>query len=409
MNAEILAVGTELLLGDILNTNAQYLSRELAALGINVFFQTAVGDNRERLTEAYRIAFARADVVITTGGLGPTDDDLTKEVAAEFFNRKMVLDEPSLEHIRAHFRGLAKMTDNNIKQAYIPEGAQIVPNAKGTAPGCILTDGGKTLIMLPGPPFEAEAMFRAEIVPYLKTKTDRTLVSKTLNICGIGESQVADIVNDILQGSNPTVAPYAKTNEVTLRVTACAKTEAEAYDIMKPTVDEIYRRIGEYIYGEDDCTLDGALLKLLAERNMKLATAESCTGGMLTSRLIDNAGASAVFVEGIVCYANESKINTLGVKPDTIEKYGAVSAETATEMAVRAAEKNAADVAISTTGVAGPDGGTDEKPIGLIYIGFYIKGRTFTKELRLKGDRTRIRQRTVVNALNLLLQEIRKY
>lgn len=404
MNAEILAVGTELLLGDILNTNARYLSQQLAALGINVYYQTVVGDNKERLLAAYDAAFSRADLVITTGGLGPTDDDLTKETAAEFFNRKLVCDNESLEKISSYFKGTNKgMPETNKKQAYIPEGAVILKNPNGTAPGCMIEDNGRILIMLPGPPNEAEPMFENEVKPRLKAKQEHTFVSKSLHLCGIGESEAAEKIRDLmLSSSNPTIAPYAKTGEMLFRITASGKDEHEAKAILTPAVDKIYSILGEYIYGEDDITLAEAVMKQIIERGLKISTAESCTGGMVAAGLIDYPGASQAFIDGVVSYSNESKVRLLGVKQQTLESVGAVSEETAREMAEGIARVSDTDIGLATTGIAGPDGGTTDKPVGLVYIAVSIKGKTTVKKLMLKGTRQKIRSRAVTEILDLL-------
>ena len=408
MNAEIIAVGTELLLGDIVNGNAQYISKQLAALGIGMFYQTVVGDNSERLLAAYDAAFARADLVITTGGLGPTNDDITKEVAAKYFGLPLVLDEQSYNNIIAFFeKQTLKLTENNKKQAFLPEGAKALPNAVGTAPGILLEHNGKTLIMLPGPPIEMNTIFEAHVLPYLKEKTDRVFVSRTLRLCGIGESMAESLLRPILdKQTNPTIAPYAKTGEVHFRITASAPTEAEARQMIEPMAIDVYALVGEHIYGEDDVTLEAAVVRLLKEQGLTVAFAESCTGGMLTARLVNAPGASAVLTEGIVTYSNESKIKRLGVKPETITAHGAVSRETAEEMAIGAARTSGANLAVAVTGVAGPDGGTDDKPVGLVYIAICLNGSVTTKTLRLSGPRERIRLRTVTTALDLLRRQL---
>ena len=408
MTAEIMAVGTELLLGDIVNTNAQYLSRQLAGLGIGVYYQSVVGDNPERLLNALETAFGRADLVITTGGLGPTDDDLTKEMGAKFFKREMVLDESCLKTLKDYFKD-KDMPETNMKQAYIPEGAVVIKNDNGTAPACMIEDNGKTLIMLPGPPNEVVPIFENEVLPILKEKCDKTFVSKELHLSGIGEAAGAEAIRELMQNSqNPTIAPYAKTNEMMFRVTASGENEDECRRIMKPVVDEIYDRLGEYIYGEDNETLVGAVIKLLKSKGMTIATAESCTGGMVASNIVNCSGASTVFVNGMVTYSNESKKRLLGVKPETLEKYGAVSEETAREMCEGVADVSGTNVGLSTTGIAGPDGGTEEKPVGLVYIGVHINGETTVKRLELKGSREKIRSRASTEVIELLRQLLRK-
>lgn len=401
MNCEIIAVGTELLLGDILNTNARFLSKELALMGINLYFQTVVGDNKQRLKDAFKIAFDRCDLVITSGGLGPTDDDLTKETAAEFFGREMYLNSDCEKKLRSFFQG-RDMPSSNMKQAYMPKDAIVLTNPWGTADGCIIEDNNKKLIILPGPPNELEPLFNKEVKKYLSGAMHKVFVSHELHLCGIGEAAAAEAVRDLMENKNPTVAPYAKTNEMLFRVTACGDTEAQCEELISPVKDQIYQRLGEYIYGEDDTTLADALVKTMAEKWLTIATAESCTGGMVAARLVDSAGASAVLMNGIVSYSNESKMQNLGVKKETLDKYGAVSPQTCEEMCKGVANVSKTNIGISTTGVAGPDGGTEEKPVGLVYIGVCINGNVTVKELRLKGERNKIRSRTTTEVLNLL-------
>jgi len=410
MTAEVIAVGTELLLGDILNTNAQYLARELAKLGINVYYQTVVGDNRTRLLEAYKAAFRRADIVIATGGLGPTEDDLTKETAAEFFGLDLELDGPSWEKIRGLFNSMhSNMTLTNKKQAMMPKGCVILNNDNGTAPGCCIEKDGKLLFLLPGPPNECIPMYENTIIPILKPRSGIILVSKTLKICGIGESQAEEMLKDLIDAqNNPTLAPYAKTSEVWFRITASGNDENEARRVMEPALDEIRRRFGENIYGEDDESLEGVVIKAILEKGLTIACAESCTGGALTSKLVDYPGVSAVLLEGAVTYSNEAKIKRLGVKAETLEKYGAVSMQTALEMAGGIAETSGADIGVSTTGIAGPDGGTREKPVGLVYIGISVKGEASAIELHLTGNRAKVRTRAVVTALDALRRALAK-
>ncbi|MCI8805282.1 MAG: competence/damage-inducible protein A [Clostridiales bacterium] len=407
MKAEIMAVGTEILLGDILNTNARYLSRELALLGIGVYYQTVVGDNEERLLNAFKLAFERADMVITTGGLGPTDDDITKETGGKFFNLKMVENEEAVKNVKDYFKG-KEMPKSNKKQGFVPEGATVFYNHNGTAPGCMIEKNGKILIMLPGPPYETEPMFEEYVLPFLKKKSGFTIISKVLHLSGIGESAAAEVLSDIMSESeNPTIAPYAKPNEMIFRVSGRGESEEEAKNIIKPVVEEIYGRLGKYIYGEDGCTLEEAVIKELVKRNLTLASAESCTGGLIAGKIVDYPGASEVFLDGVVSYSNESKVKRLGVSQETLDKYGAVSEETAREMAEGVIKAMDADVGVSSTGVAGPGGGTDEKPVGLIYVAVSIKGKTTVKKLNLKGGRNKIRNRVVTEALTLLLSELK--
>lgn len=410
MNAEILAVGTEILLGDIVNTNSQYIARELADLGVGVYYQTVVGDNPERMKRAMYEAFSRADIVITTGGLGPTADDLTKEMGAEYFDKKLILDDRSLKRLKNFFNKLNKtMTDNNVKQAYVPEGSIVMYNQNGTAPGIIIEEDGKILIMLPGPPKEMVPMFDEQVKPFLKSKQEYTLVSRVLRVSELGESTMESMVRDIIdESSNPTVAPYAKNNESLLRITARAESNEEAERLIEPVADEIYRRLGDNIYAEGETNISQVVAKALLESGKTISVSESCTGGLLASAFIDNSGISEVFMEGAVTYSNEAKMNRLGVKKETLDSFGAVSEQVAMEMAEGIAKTAGTNIGMSTTGVAGPDGGTEEKPVGLVYIGLYIDGKVVAKKFNFAGSRERIRSRAVAAALNWLRLELNK-
>lgn len=403
MRCEILCVGTELLLGDTLNTNAQFLAKELSFLGIGVFHQSVVGDNPQRVKEALEIAFSRSDIVITTGGLGPTKDDLTKEVCSQFFNKKLVLNEEAIQRLKELFskRGL-EVSESNAKQAYLPEGCIPLQNNNGTAPGCIINDNNKILIMLPGPPREVHPMFKDDVVPYLKTLSDNIFVSKVLRVFGIGESYAADKISEFLDNENPTVAPYAKDNEVIFRITANSKSEQEALKLIEPVEEEVRKRLGDYIYGEGEKTLEHVVSELLISRNLNIATAESCTGGLLAGKLINAPGISSVFLEGAITYSNEAKIKRLNVRKDTLDKFGAVSEEVAREMAEGIAKAAEAKIGVATTGIAGPGGGTESKPVGLVYVGIYYNNETFVKRLNLSGNRDRIRNRAVMEAIDML-------
>lgn len=368
-SAEILCIGTEILMGDIVNTNAAYIAKELAVLGINTYHQSVVGDNPGRLKEALDLAFSRADIVITTGGLGPTYDDLSKETIAGWFGRKLVLHQPSLDAlIRFHEKSGRVMTDNNRKQAYMPEGSVIFDNPNGTAPGCAIEQDGKIAIMLPGPPSEMKPMFDNHAAPYLMKLSGETLVSHTLHFYGIGESALEDRLHALMEESkNPTVAPYAKTGEVQLRVTAKAKTKETAEELIKPMIERLQTEVGEFIYGIDIGNLQTAAVKLLLEKGLQTAAAESCTGGYVAKRLTDVSGSSAVFQYGFVTYSNEAKMKMLGVSPETLEKYSAVSPETAAEMAAGARRVSGADIAVAVTGNAGP-APSEGKAVGEVYI-----------------------------------------
>ncbi|MCF8010379.1 MAG: competence/damage-inducible protein A [Clostridiales bacterium] len=408
MQAEILSIGTELLLGDIVNTNAQYLSKKLAEMGIYVYCQAVVGDNPQRIQEAFENAFKKSDMIITTGGLGPTKDDLTKEMAAEYFGKNMVLDEGSLQWITNLFQKQNwKMSEGNKKQAYFPAESIILKNDKGTAPGCIIRENGKTAVLLPGPPQEMKHMFEKGVIPYLAQFQQGIIQSKVLHICGIGESSVAEIIADIIDAqTNPTVAPYAKDMEVTLRITAKARDKDEVNDLIRPVENEIRKRLGESLYGEGETTLENVIGESLVQKGLTISVAESCTGGIITARLVNYAGISSVLKEGAVTYSNDAKVRSLGVKEDTLSKFGAVSTETAGEMAAGIASVSNTDIGLSTTGIAGPAGGTPEKPVGLVYIGLYIKGETKVKKIQTTGDRKRVRKKTVVFALDWLRREL---
>ncbi|GAA0110563.1 competence/damage-inducible protein A [Clostridium tertium] len=410
MKAEIIAIGTEILLGDIVNTNAQFLAKELAALGIDVYHQSVIGDNEERIIESFEKAFERCDLVITTGGLGPTQDDLTKELGAKYFNKKLVLHEPSLDWIKTYLDMKDEaIVEANKKQAYFPEGSIILPNPNGTAPGSIVSENNKILIILPGPPREMKPMFNDHVKKYLEGITGEIIKSKILRLFGIGESLMAQKLNNLIQNSkNPTVAPYAKDNDVTLRITAKGNSEKECDDLINPVDKEIKDALGEYIYGEGETSLENVVSEILCNNKLSVSTAESCTGGMIAASLISYPGISDVFKEGAVTYSNESKMKRLGVSKETLDRYGAVSEETAREMAIGIAREANTDISISTTGIAGPGGGTDEKPVGLVYIGVFIKGKVVVNKFNFTGNRERIRRKTTMNALNILRKELLK-
>lgn len=410
MKAEIIAIGTELLLGDIVNTNAQFLSRELANIGIDVYHQEVVGDNEERILQAFKNAYDRCDLIVTTGGLGPTQDDLTKEMAAKYFNKEMILDKSSLDVIENYFKLQGKeLKGNNKKQAYFPDGSIILANECGTAPGGIIEENNKIMIILPGPPREMEKMFNNHVVPYLQRKTDYIIVSKTLRVFGIGESFMAEKVGKlIMEGKNPTVAPYAKNVDVTLRITAKGKTEDECKKLIKPIEEEIRSILGENVYGEGEITLEHVVAKILCDKELTISTAESCTGGMIAEKLISYPGISKAYLEGMVTYSNEAKMRRLGVKKETLEKYGAVSEQTAKEMVEGIGRESGSNIAIVTTGIAGPGGGTEEKPVGLVYVGLSINGELKVKKFNFQGDRDKVRVRATMNALDWLRRELLK-
>lgn len=410
MTVELICVGTELLLGNIVNTNAAYLSKMCARLGLSMFYQSVVGDNEERMTQVIAQGVQRSDIVILCGGLGPTQDDLTKEVAAKVMGKKLIEDEHSKACILKYMGNYVKnhpgsaITPNNWKQALIPEGAIVLDNANGTAPGIIIEENGKTVILLPGPPNELIPMFENQVYPYLHKKQPEVIYSVIIKVCGIGESLVEDQIQDLINAqTNPTIATYAKTGEVHLRITAKAKNEEAAKALIKPMSEELYRRFGQNIYTtEEAVTLEEHLVDLLKSHNLKLTTVESCTGGALSARIVNVSGASEVLMQGLVTYTNEAKQQFVRVRPETLDTYGAVSEQTAREMAEGAAAHTNCNISVSVTGLAGPGGGTSEKPVGLVYIGCCYNGKTVVKEFHFNGNRSKVREQAVVQSLILI-------
>lgn len=411
MNVEIVSVGTEILLGDIVNTNAQFLGRELASIGMNVYRQEVIGDNTSRLLGIFEEAFIRSDIVITTGGLGPTVDDLTKETACEYFGMDLELHKESYEALIRIFNKVGKeITESNLKQAYFPKEAIVLKNPNGTAPGAILEKNNKIIVVLPGPPREMKPMFLNHVKEYLKQFGDGVIKSKMLRVLGIGEGQVADKIKDIMDNeTSVTIAPYAKNEDVVFRVTAKSENEEGALAKIAPVEEKIKERLGLDCYAEgEDATIQQVVAKLLFDNNFKISVAESCTGGMIASRLVSIAGISKVFKESAVTYSNEAKINTLGVKNETLEKYTDVSEETAKEMALGIAKKTGADIAISTTGIAGPRGASESKPVGLVYIGLYYKGNVKVYRTVSTGNREVVIVKATVIALDMVRRTILK-
>ncbi|MDY3086078.1 MAG: competence/damage-inducible protein A [Blautia sp.] len=410
MIAEIVTVGTEILLGNIVNTNSAYLAVECANLGLTVYYQSVVGDNEERMKAVIRTALDRSDVVILTGGLGPTEDDLTKEVTAEVMGMPLVEDAHSRERIERYMKEYKKnnsqrrITSNNYKQALVPEGALVLDNHNGTAPGLILEKDGKIAILLPGPPVELKPMFTEEVYPYLRKKQPEIIYSQVVKICGIGESQVAEDIQDMIQAqTNPTIAPYAKVGEVHLRITAKASDEKEGKKLIKPVVRELKRRFGRNIFAtEAEKTLEEAVVDMLRDQQLTLALAESCTGGEIAARIVNVPGASQVFTHGFVTYSNRAKRKCLGVKKATLKLEGAVSAKCAKEMAKGGCNAAEADICLSITGLAGPDGGTKETPVGTVFMGCCYNGKVVTREFHFTGNRTKIRQQATAHALAFL-------
>ena len=408
MKAEIITVGTEILLGDILNTNTHYLSNELANIGVDVYYQITVGDNEKRLLDQLEESFKRSDLVILTGGLGPTEDDLTKEVCAKYFNLEMEFHQPSWDKIiEIHNKMKRTPTENNKKQAYFPVNSIILPNEYGTAPGCIMEKESKTIIVMPGPPREMKPMFDNFVKPFLQKDSKDILKSKVLRIVGIGESKVENDLLDLIQKQiNPTIATYAKDGECTVRITAKGENIEEAEKLIFPVAQEIKNRFKEAVYGEDETTIEDEVAKILVENNLTIAVAESCTGGMVSSSLINYPGISSVFMEGCVTYSNEAKIMSLGVKSETLNSVGAVSEQCAKEMAEGVAARHNTNIGLSTTGIAGPEGGSEEKPVGLVYMGIKINNKTTVKKYIFNGDRQQIRYRACKTLLNDLRLEL---
>lgn len=404
MKAEILAVGTELLMGQIANTNAQYISAKLPDVGIGVYYHDVVGDNPERLKQCLSLALSRSDVIIMTGGLGPTQDDLTKETVAAAVNRKLVLDQESLDKMNDFFSRLnRKMTQNNVKQAYLPEDCIIIRNRNGTAPGCIIEENGKVIVMLPGPPSEMKPMFDESVLPYFAAKSEYRLESRFLRIFGIGESAMEDMLIDLIGSqTNPTIAPYAKDGEVTLRITAQYSKDGTEEDLLTPVEKEIRKRLGDAVYSNENKDIEEVAAQLLLKHGTTISLAESCTGGLLSEKLTEIPGISAVFDRAIVTYSNRAKVEELGVRQETIDRYGAVSAETAREMAEGVRKVSSADIGLSVTGIAGPDGGTPEKPVGLVFVSLAHKDGVEVKKLELWGSRNRIRKVTALHAFDML-------
>lgn len=407
---EIISVGTELLLGDILNTDAQFLSQELAKLGLSVLHQSTVGDNHDRLLELLEQAAKRSDIIILSGGLGPTPDDITKEVACEFFQKELILHEESFNRMSSYFvsKGI-EMPETNKKQAMLPADCVVFENNNGTAPGLAMEKDGTHILLLPGPPRELKPMFYESAVPYLRKFSDKVIISHNIRTFGIGESAMSEMVTDLLDSANPTVAPYAKEGEALLRVTAMADNDDEAEKLCEPMIEEIKSRLSKFIYGIDCNSIEEAVVPMLIENNLKLATAESCTGGLVGKRITNISGASKVFECGIIAYANEIKHRVLGVSEDALKQYGAVSAEVAKQMAKGALEISGADIAVSVTGIAGPLSDGTSKPVGLSYIALADKDNVWVKELNT-GHKNRDYNRFVnsSNAINMVRMYINK-
>jgi nicotinamide-nucleotide amidase len=405
-SAEIVTIGTEMLLGDLVDTNTAWLSSRLATLGVAVYRHTTVGDNKERIISALREAASRADLVVSTGGLGPTSDDLTNECLAAVTGRGMAEYPEAREHVDEMFRKFGrKPTANNYKQALFPEGTELIPNPLGTAMGALLEADATLFATLPGVPSEMKRMFEETLEPLVRDRSEGSIVSRTLWFAGIGESALAEQVQDFLDATDPTVAPLASEGKVRLRITTRAATQREAEEKIAPVEEEILSRLGDYYFGEDDETLESAVGRLLKERGATLALAESCTGGLLAKRLTDIAGSSAYFKEGLVTYSDESKERWLGVARELLMEHGAVSEPVARKMAEGARKLAGTDYGLSVTGIAGPDGGTEEKPVGLVVVGISDAEGTLVERLDLSAwakSRAVIRERSANRAFDLL-------
>lgn len=410
MNAEILSVGTELLLGHTVNTDTAIVARELSTIGINVLHCATVGDNPGRLEEAVQQALSRSDILITTGGLGPTGDDLTKETVVRVAGRPLALHEESLRRIEEYFQN-RPWGESQKKQAWLPQGCTVLPNDVGTAPGCVFdTDAGKTVVMLPGPPSELTPMLTRYAIPCLAKKENAVIVSENLHVFGMGEGSVAEFIDDLMQGANPTAATYAKENEMFVRVTARAANEEQARQMMEPLAQKIRERIGSYVYATDCESLEELVVRELGKAGKTLATAESCTGGLLAKRITDVSGASQVFEMGAVTYANRIKEKVLSVSHETLEAHGAVSEETAREMARGIRRAAGSDLGVGITGIAGPGGGTPEKPVGLVYIALCDREHTWVRRMAPgSADRPRSRSWQRNAAASHALDMVRRY
>lgn len=409
--AELIAVGTELLLGDIVNLDAQILSQGLSALGINVHYHTVVGDNPLRLRDALEVARKRADIIITTGGLGPTYDDLTKQTICAVFGRELELHQDILDGLRAWFaqKMHKPMPENNVQQAMLPVGCTVFDNPVGTAPGCAFQEGGVHVLMLPGPPFECRYMFENRAMPYLSALTDGVILSHEIRIFGMGESAVEEALHQAMTNlTNPTLAPYAKLNECMVRATAKAESVQAAEAMLKPLVEQVCAQLGDVVYGVDVDSLEAVVSQLLRQRGLTLSAAESCTGGLIAKRMTDLPGASQVFRGGVVSYVNPVKAGVLGVSQALLDQYGAVSDPVARAMAAGCRRICGSDFALSVTGVAGPDRDDRNNEVGTVYIGLAYDGGVLCRKFSCgKGrGRDRVRSAAAQHAFDLLRRHL---
>ncbi len=411
MVAEILCIGTELLIGDIVNTNASYISKRLSEKGFDVLYHSVCGDNPVRLENTIRHALERCDLLVTTGGLGPTYDDITVSLCAKVFDCKCSVNKDVENSLREYFaRSGRVMTENNLKQATVPENAHIFFNDYGTAPGLCIEKDGKVLVMMPGPPREMKPMLENSVLPYLSKYSDKVLVSSNVNIFGMGESSVEAALKELMVNSkNPTLAPYVNDGEVRVRVTASEKSEEKAKELVSDMVERVKEILGDVVYDVDTPSMESTLVKLLSQKGITVATAESCTGGLVSKLITNVSGSSSVFGYGFCTYANNAKVKLLGVNEDDLNNYGAVSETVAMQMAKGALDVSGADIAVSLTGIAGPDGGTPEKPVGLVYLGVATKNKCYAKKLLLaqhnRSDRSFIRTLAAKNALMAAINE----
>lgn len=400
LRCEIICVGTELLLGDIVNTNSHFITKSLAEIGIDVYYHTVVGDNFERLTRAIENSFNRGmNLIITSGGLGPTDDDITKECISKYFNLNLVSHEESLKNIEKFVKSSRdNLTDANLKQGYVPEGSIVMKNLKGTAPGIIIENEDKIVINLPGPPSELYDMFNNSVKPYLKNKSECKYYSEFLRLYGTNEGDINGILSDLFENSVQTLAPYVGKDDLVLRITTKCRNDEEGRHVISKLKEEVYKRVGKFIYAEGEVNVEELLYMELKKRNFKISFGESLTAGMLSSRFVNVSGASEFFEESFITYSNESKMKNLSVNFETLERFGAVSSDTAKEMAIGVLNRTSSQVSISTTGVAGPNESEGKKP-GVVYIAVCVLGEVYVKELNIIGDRMRIRERATFDAL----------
>ncbi|MDR3563543.1 MAG: competence/damage-inducible protein A [Negativicutes bacterium] len=410
MIVEIISTGTEILLGQIINTNAAYLARRLNELGFDVLFQSTVGDNRDRMAQVLATGLARADIIITTGGLGPTQGDITKHVTAELLGRSLYLHQPSLKHIESYFAARKlPMTDNNRRQAMIPEDAIVLDNDRGTAPGVIVETEKNTVIHLPGPPAEMEGMFELSVAPYFQKRfgTQGIIFSRVLRTYGLGESSLEEEIKDFIKNQgNPTIALLARSGEIHVRLTAKASSKEAARTLLAGLEDKIRERIGKFVFGVDDETLELVVGQQLTAKNLTVAFAESCTGGLVSHRITDIPGSSSYLVGSVICYSNEAKTTAVGVSAAIIEKHGAVSMETAVAMAEGIRSRLGSDIGVAITGIAGPGGATADKPVGLVHIAVAGKNGVEYHVHHFTGQRGSIKQRTASAAINHLRQYV---